>query len=199
VKVFGDEKSPTNPSPPIIPGWYVGTCTNTTAGLTDNLVLTVYGVTPTTLHGELALAGVLGGGSPFQGTIANGQIRFTTIVPSAQLAVIWQAVIADAGLSGSYVVRCDRPEVKLAHHHQQGVWGCKLVRPMEPPNPDDAHRIWVYHNGVEEGPINREDFNRGMLAGQWPANAIVGLNDQTTWSTIATCLEKLQAEVAIRN
>jgi len=187
----------TPPSP--LPGWHVGTCTNTTAGMTDNLVLTVYGVTIPTFHGELALGGVLGGGSPFQGTIANGQVQFTTIVPAMQLAITWQGIITGTGLSGSYVVRWDNPEVKLAQRHQQGVWSCKLVRPMGPPNPDDAHRVWVYHNGAEEGPINAEDFNQRLLAGCWPPNAVVGLNDQTAWSTVAACLEKVQAEVAARN
>ena len=183
----------------LLPGWHVGTCTNTTEGLTDNLVLTVYGVTISTFHGELALAGVLGGGSPFQGTIANDRVRFTTIVPTEQLAITWQAGISDAGLSGTYVVRCDSPEVKLSRRNQQGVWSCKLVRPKGPPNPDDAHRVWIYHNGIEEGPINVEDFNQRLLAGQWPPNAVVGLDDQTTWFTVAAFLEKIQAEAAARN
>ena len=180
-------------------GWYVGNCTNTTAGVTDNLMLTIFGVTVSTLHGELVLAGVLGGGSPFQGTIANGQVRFATIVPTTQLGITWQGIISETGLSGSYVVRWDNPEVKLARRHQQGVWSCKLVRPLGVPNPDDAHRFWVYNNGNEEGPINPEDFNQQLLAGKWLPNAIVGMNDQTSWSTVAACLEKAKAEIAARN
>ena len=70
---------------------------------------------------------------------------------------------------------------------------------MGPPNPDDAHRVWIYHNGIEEGPINPADFNQRLLAGQWPPNAIVGLDDHTTWSTVAACLVKIQAEAAARN
>ena len=180
-------------------GWHVGTCTNTTVGMADNLVLTVYGVTDSTLHGELAFAGVLGGGGPFQGTIVNNQVRFTTVSPAEQFAIIWQGTVSESGLSGSYVVCYDNPEVKLAQRHQQGVWSCKPIRAMGAPNPDDAHRLWVFHNGNDEGPINPEDFNQRLLAGDWPQNAIVGLNDQTTWSTVATCLEKAQAEVASRN
>ncbi len=183
----------------LLPGWYIGTCTNTTVGIKDNLVLTIYGVTVSTLHGELALAGALGGGSAFQGTIANGQIRFTTIVPTAQLAITWQGIISDDQLSGSYVVRCDSPEVGLELRHQQGAWSCKFIRAIGPPNPDDAHRVWVYHDGVEEESIYREDFNRRLLAGHWPPNAIVGLNDQTIWSTTAACLEQIQADSAARN
>ena len=180
-------------------GWHVGTCTNTSAGLTANLMLTIYGVTVSTIHGELALAGALGGGSPFQGTLANGQVRFTTVAPAEQFAITWQANILDTCLSGTYVVRCDNPEVKLAWRHQQGIWSCKLVRPMMAPNPDDAHRVWVYHNGVEEGPLNSEDFNQRLISGQWPPNAIVGLNDQTIWSTVADCLEKIRFDFASLN
>lgn len=186
------------PYSPLV-GWHVGTCTNTTANVTDNLLLAIFGVTVSTLHGELALAGVLGGGSPFQGTIANGQVRFTTIVPTTLLSVTWRGIISDTGLSGSYVVRWDNPEVKLNRRHQQGVWSCKLARPMGLFNPDDAHRVWVYHDGNEEGPLNSEDFYQRLIAGQWPSNAIVGLNDQTKWSTVAECLDQLQAEAAVRN
>ena len=103
------------------------------------------------------------------------------------------------GVSGSYVVRCDSPEVGLELRHQQGIWSCEFIRAIGAPNPDDAHRVWVYHDGVEEGPINSEDFNRGLLAGQWPPNAVVGLNDPPTWSTAADCLQRIQAEVAARN
>jgi len=70
---------------------------------------------------------------------------------------------------------------------------------MGPPSPDDALRVWVYHHGSEEGPINPEDFNQRLLAGYWPPNAVVGFNAQTRWSTVAACLEKFQAEVAARN
>jgi hypothetical protein len=31
------------PNSPLV-GWHVGTCTNTTVGVTDNLVLTIFGV-----------------------------------------------------------------------------------------------------------------------------------------------------------
>ena len=180
-------------------GWHVGTCTNTTVGATDNLMLTIFGVTDSTLHGELTLAGVLGGGSAFQGTIANNQIRFTTVTPAAQFAVTWQATLSDEGVTGTYVARFDDPEVRLAWRQQQGIWRCKLIRPLGAPNPDDAQRVWVYYDGSEEGPFNAEEFNQRLASGQWPPNAIVGLNDQTSWLTAADCLDKLQAEAATRN
>jgi len=44
----------------LLPGWYVGTCTNITADVTDNLLLTIFGVTGSTMHGELALAAIHG-------------------------------------------------------------------------------------------------------------------------------------------
>ena len=180
-------------------GWHIGTCTNRTAGITANLLLAVYGATDSTFHGELALFGDLGGGGAFQGTIQNGHISFSTTVPTAQVAIIWKGVLSGNELTGSYVVRCDNPEAEPALRHQEGIWSCKLVRPLGDPSPDDAHRVWVYHNGNEEGPLNAEDFNQRLISGQWPPNAIVGLNDQTTWSTVADCLEKIRADSASQN
>ena len=56
--------------------------------------------------------------------------------------------------------------------------------------------MWVYHDGNEEGPFTTEAFIQRLNGGQWPANAIVALNDRTIWSTTAACLEKIQAEAA---
>jgi hypothetical protein len=53
---------------------------------------------------------------------------------------------------------------------------------MGTPNPDAAQSVWVYHDGKEEGPFTAEAFNQRLNAGQWPPNAIVGLDDRTEWS-----------------
>ena len=124
-----DIMKPVQPHSPL-PGWHVGTCVNTTADLKDNLLLTIFGVTGSAMHGELALAGVLGGGSPFQGTITNDQVHFTTIVPTQQLVITWQGIISGTALSGTYVVRYDSPDITLAQRQQQGIWSSKLVRLM---------------------------------------------------------------------
>ena len=52
-------------------------------GAMVNLLLTIFGITDSTLHDELTLAGVLGGGSAFQGTIANNHIRFSIYITAS--------------------------------------------------------------------------------------------------------------------
>ncbi len=182
-----------------IVGWNIGTCSNTTMGATANLLLTVYGVTETTLHGELELSGNLEGGGAFQGTIDNGQVSFVTTVPAQQVAITWKGIISGSTLSGTYVVQCDNPDIAPAFRHQEGVWSCRLVRPRGDPNPEGANSAWVYHDGTEEGPFGGDEFAQRLTSGQWPPNAIVGFNDRTTWSTATACLEKIQAEAASRN
>jgi len=93
----------------------------------------------------------------------------------------------------------DSPDITLAQRQQQGIWSCKLVRQMGKPNPDDALFAWVYHDGNEDGPFNPEEFNQRLISGQWPLNAIVSINDQTSWSTEAACVDRIQAEAAGRN
>jgi len=186
------------PNSPLV-GWHVGTCTNTTEGFSANLLLTIYWATDTTLHGELALFGDLAGGGAFQGAIDNGQVTFTTAVPAAQVAITWRGTISGGALAGDYVVRCDNPKIKPASRHQVGVWSCKLIRSLSAPDPDEASAVWVYNDGTEEGPLTAEAFDQRLNDGEWPPNAIVGLDDRTTWSTVAACLEKIIALAAARN
>jgi hypothetical protein len=128
-----------------------------------------------------------------------GQVTITTAVPAARVAITWRGTILGSDLAGEYVVRCDNPKVKEASRHQVGVWSCKLVRPLSAPNPDEAGAAWVYNDGTEEGPLTAETFDQRLKAGEWPQNAIVGLDDRTTWSTVLACLEKIIALAAARN
>jgi hypothetical protein len=180
-------------------GWYVGTCTNTTVIMGANLLLTIYGAADGTLHGEIALFGDLGGGGVFEGMIANNQIIFTTTMPSQQVAITWAGTISGSGLSGTYVVRNDHPDVDPTLRHQTGVWSCQLVRPLGKLSPDEVQSVWVYHGGNVEGPFNFDDFNQYLAAGRWPANAIVRLDDRTLWLTTTACLEKIRADAAALN
>ena len=187
------------PHSPLV-GWHVGRCTSTAAGLTANLILSIHGVTATTLHGELVLLGDLGGGGMFQGLRDHDQVTFTTEGLDEQVTIAWEGTIADSELSGTYVVRCGQVDVAPAMRHQEGIWSCRLAKSFGSPNPDEAHDVWVYHDGNEEGPFTTEAFIERLNGGQWPANALVALNDRTVWSTTAGCLEKLQAEAtAARN
>lgn len=180
-------------------GSHVGSCTNTTAGWAANLLLTIHGVTATALHGDLVLLGDLGNGGLFQGQRDHDQVTFTTAGPDEQFTIAWEGTIAGGELSGTYVVKYDRVDAEPALRQPAGIWSCKLVRSFGSPNPDDAQWVWVYHDGNEEGPFTTEAFVERLNLGQWPANAIVALNDQTFWSTAAACLEKVQAEAAARN
>jgi hypothetical protein len=49
----------------ILPGWFAGTCTNTTVNQTANLLLRIYGATDFRMHGELGVYGNLDGGGSF--------------------------------------------------------------------------------------------------------------------------------------
>ena len=181
-------------------GWHVGSCTNTAAGLTANVILSIHGLTAATLHGELVLLGDLGGGGLFQGLRDHDQITFTTTVPNEQVTIMWGGTISGSKMTGAYVVRCDQVDVAPALRHQDGIWSCRLARSFGSPNPDEAHDVWVYHDGNEEGPFTTAAFIQRLNGGQWPANAIVALNDRTVWSTTAACLDKIQAEAeAARN
>lgn len=89
----------------IQPGWFVGSCTNTTMGISANLLLVIHGATETGVHGELYLSGDLGGGGPFNGNIGSSVITFTTCVPTAQTAIEWQGHIVAEQISGNYTVK----------------------------------------------------------------------------------------------
>jgi len=180
-------------------GWLVGTCTNTTVGMTANLMLTIYGTPDAKVHGDLALFGDLGGGGAFQGLITSDHITFTTTVPAEQIVIEWQGAILGGHVNGTYVARCDHPGIDPALRHQEGVWSCNLVRNMGAPNPHEANTVWVYHDGNEDGPFTAEAFVQRLQAGQWQPNAILALNDRTIWSTAADYLAKLQADAAARN
>lgn len=67
------------------------------------------------------------------------------------------------------------------------------------PNPAEANAAWVYHDGNEAGPFTTEVVTQRLNAGHWPAHAVAGLNDRTTWFTAAEWLEKTKSGTAARN
>ena len=179
-------------------GWYVGVCTNTTVGMSANLRLTLY-ATNSLLYGELELAGDLQGGGKVQGTIANEEFAIATVMPAEQTSITWHGRFIGGEIQGTYVVHSNDPRVDPDLREQKGVWFCRLVRPMGDPEASAADSVWVYHDGDEQGPFTMEAFKAGLTTGRWPANAMVGLNDRTVWSSVTEYLAKVQADAATRN
>ena len=146
-------------------------------------MLNVYGATDTSLQGELAYFDEVNIVVPFRGIIIDDQIAFTTVSPGAQALVIWQGTISEQEWTGTALLCSDNPEINPALEPQEGAWSCKLVRSAGAINPTEAKTIWVYHAGLEYGPLTPADFIQRLNAGVWPRNAIVGLIDRTVWTT----------------
>jgi len=180
----------------ILLGWYVGTCTNTTVGLSANLLLVIHGASGGTIHGELALAGDLGGGGSFYGEFKDEQLIFATCTPSVQTVIEWKAKISESRLKlfGAYAVRCDNPDY-LAEGlgRQEGEWSCCFVRGIGPVDPKNQDLVWIFDAAASNGPISREEFIKGTDSGRWPNKAIIAMDDRTCWITVGQFLDAKQA------
>jgi len=165
-------------------GWHIGTCTDANVSVTANLMLSIYEATEVALHGELSLfdnQDVVT--MPFRGAIKNCHVVFTASVPTNKTSITWEGIISGGQLAGTYEAHCENPEVETSLRHQAGEWSCKLIRPMGAPKPETAHFVWVYYNGIEDGPFTPDEFLQRLNAGHWRRNAIVGLIDRTIWTT----------------
>jgi len=146
--------------------------------------MTIYEATGTALHGELSLFDNLDVVTlPFRGTIKNGQADFMAKVPRSMTSITWHGIISGTELTGTYSARCASPNADPSLRHQEGVWSCKLIRQLGAPKPETAHFVWVYHDGVEDGPFTPSEYMQRLNAGHWCRNAIVGLIDRTIWTT----------------
>jgi hypothetical protein len=173
----------------ICPGWFVGKCTNKTVGLSANLLLTITGVNETTIHGELGLSGDLGGGGVFHGKIKGKSFEFTTCVPEMQTIIEWKGTLAADQISGEYIVKSDDPKIVAeGMQSQQGAWWCAFVRRLGSADPNKADQVYIFHDGLNIGPLEFAHFKQTIHSGRWPANAIVSLDDCTRWTTIGDYL-----------
>ncbi len=174
-------------------GWHIGICTDTSVSVTANLMFTIYEATETTLHGEVSLFDTLDVVTvPFRGTIKNGQAIFTVEVPRSKTSITWQGIISGTELTGTYSAHCASPNADPSMRHQAGVWSCKLIRQLGAPKPETAHFVWVYYDGVEDGPFTPSEFMQRLNAGHWCRNAIVGLIDRTIWTTTGDYWTKIR-------
>lgn len=173
----------------IISGWFVGTCTNTTEGVSANLLLFIHGVTEGKVHGELGLSGELDGGGPFHGRLNDETMVFTTCVPAAQVVIEWRAQINAGQLSGTYSVCCDDPKMAASGLARSvGVWSCAFVRSPGAVDIERNNQAWVFDEGSSEGPLAVEEFAQQAAAGRWPEKAIVAMEDCTAWTTVGQFL-----------
>ena len=160
-------------------GWFVGVCTNTTVNLSANLLLLIHGVTDTAIHGELKLSGDLDGGGPFYGRIRGGTIAFMTCIPAQQVVIEWRSDISETGYSGTYQATSDHPEIVAAGlQHQEGVWSCSFVRALGQATPERDGLVWLFDEGVAEGPLPVDEFAMHAAAGRWPGRTLVALEDR---------------------
>lgn len=188
--------------PPCQPSadWFVGTCVNSTAGETANLLLLLYGGTETRIHGELSLSGGLAGGGPFHADVQAGEVRFTTCLPILQTVVEWKGQRTERGLVGTYQAWCDLPEAVAAGlDRQQGDWSCVRVNPADEAGPNRREDIWVFHDGRSHGPMSEVEFLRHATAACWPAHALAAQENRTSWNTVSGLRDALDARRVVLN
>jgi len=175
-------------------GWYVGVCTNTTVGLSANLLLAIHSTSGSSLHGDLRLSGDLKGDGPIHGTInSSGTFAFTTCIPASQIIIEWNGCISDREITGTYIVTCDLADVPSNLRRQSGVWSCLYVQSIVNPDPSRSNFVWVYNDKYLAGPISKAKFMQQIAAKEWPPKAYVAFDNCTSWTTIEQYLEKLQA------
>lgn len=184
----------------ILPGWFVGTCTNTTANITANLLLRIYGATDSRMHGELRLYGDLGGDGPFHASVKHGRIAFTTCTPACQTIIEWSGTRSDGGFSGTYKVEIDDPDLAaLEQRQQEGIWSCSFVRDLGAPDAGEARQVSVFHEGKSEGSFSLEEFAQQVSAGRWPTHTLTATQDCTVWSTVGEFIANLHGLTASEN
>ena len=184
----------------LLPGWFAGTCTNTTANQSANLLLHIYGATDTRMHGELGLYGNLGGSGPFHASLKEGRVLFTTCQPARQVVIEWSGDRSDNGFTGTYKVEVDAPD--LAHGVlplQEGIWSCTFVRGLSAPDADEIKDVSVFHEGKSEGPFPEEEFAQHAIAERWPSHALAATHDCTVWGTIGEFIASRQADTIVGN
>jgi hypothetical protein len=181
-------------------GWFAGTCTNTTAGITANLLLKIHGATDRRMHGELGLYGNLGGSGPFYASLDHGRVRFTTCMPAYQVVIEWSGDLTENGFAGTYVTECDAPDLgQGGTGPQAGVWTCLFVRGLDDPDLARNHQVSVIHEGESAGPFTQEEFLQHALVGRWPPHALAAMQDCTVWGTVGECIASHQAGSAGSN
>ena len=187
---YAFQRQPSRPSG----DWFVGTCVNSTANETANLLLLIHGGTEARMHGELSLSGELGGGGPFHADVQGDRLRFTTCLPVLQTVVEWQGQRTERGLAGTYQVWCDLPKaVAPGLAQQQGEWSCERVSPADEIGPDRREDIWVFHDGSVQGPMSEMEFLRQAGASRWPAHALVARENKAVWNTVDGLRDLIEA------
>lgn len=176
-------------------GWFVGTCTNSTAHTSANLLLRIHGATETRIHGELSLFGDLGGGGPFHGTVQGETVRFTTCLPALQIVIEWDGRRTGDGMAGTYEVWSDHPEVAaLGLQRQTGVWACALVSQLDAAGANRTELVWVFHDGQSEGPLTVEVFLKHTADERWPSHALAARENCTVWCTVGELRDSLATD-----
>jgi len=86
----------------LIPGYYTGTCTNTTFlwGITAKIVLRIDKVENGYATGDLGIFGPLDGGSAFSGEAAGSSIVFQT--EQGITSIIWRGTVSDRSIEPGY-------------------------------------------------------------------------------------------------
>ena len=175
-------------------GWFAGTCTNTTAGITANLLVHIYGATAFRMHGELGLYGNLCGSGPFHASLSHGRARFTTCVPAYQVVIEWSGDLTGNGFAGTYITECDAPDLgQGGTGPQAGVWACTFVRGLDAPDLEKKDHVSVFHEGGSEGPFTEAEFMQHAMAGRWPTNALATAQDCSVWGTVGEFIASQQA------
>jgi hypothetical protein len=180
----------------LIPGYYTGTCTNTTFfwGITAKIVLRIDKIENGCATGDLGIFGPLDGGSAFSGKTAGPLIEFKT--EQGITSIVWRGTVTNRSIDGSYKVA---NRIGFITIPEKGTWKCSFAHELEAIDAD-ATKIQIrYADGAEES-LTAATFWHNVDSGRWSANDAVSvrLRDGGDWISIqdvATLVGRKMSEV----
>jgi hypothetical protein len=178
----------------IDPGFYFGTCTNTTVNVTARIALALAAQDKDLVPGTLGIYGELGGGGDFLATKTGNKICFTTHEPEHKISIVWQGTLQDGNIEGTYSVTASGIMMRIMGLGRQvGSWKCDLAREFKPTavQVSESARIWVRSQNGTEGPLLLPDFIELLIKDRWDHNADVSIDGQASWLPIGLIVEQL--------
>jgi hypothetical protein len=178
----------------IAPGFYFGTCTNSTVNVTARIALALDSGSHDLIPGTLGIYGELAGGGDFTATSTCDSICFTTHEPKHKISIVWQGVLRNRKFEGSYKVTASGLMMRvMGLGHQVGTWQCELAQDAQVTSfeaTDDTRFTVRSKNGIE-GPFRVADFVDLIIRGHWDHDADVSLNGRSTWIPIGVIVDAL--------
>lgn len=166
----------------LIPGYYTGTCTNTTFfwGITAKIVLRIDEVENGRATGDLGIFGPLDGGSSFSGEATGSSIAFET--KQGITSIVWRGTVTERSIEGSYKVA---NRIGFITIPEKGAWKCRFAHQLGAVDAD-ATKIQVRSADGAEESLTAATFWHNVDSGRWSENDAVSvrLRDGGDWIAI---------------